>query len=80
MYGHEPKMSDARTQYGIGSIVVVEPIEEGCHFPLKPIRGRCFEMHALVTHRTRNNLHRPFGVIAPVANLDFSQTAVPCRE
>jgi len=76
--GYEPEVADTSPQNEIRTIVTVEPVEKGRHFPRQSNGGGSFKMDMLVTDRTRDKLHRPFRVVAPGSDLDFAHPAVSC--
>src|SRR5207248_404037 len=80
MNGDEPKVSDASAQDKIGSVILIEPAQEGAHFRFKKCGLGRLEMHALMTDRTGNDLHRTFLILAPFTDDDLVHSAPSRRE
>ncbi len=58
----------------------VRPLQEACRFDRQYISGWRLEVNLAPSRRAGNHLHGPIGIIAPLADGDFTHARVAGRE
>jgi hypothetical protein len=77
MEGHEPEMGLRGLQHRIDTGRRLEPLQEGAHLGVEPLRPRRLEVDALPAYRSGNHLHGPLAVVVPRSRDDPGHAAAP---
>ncbi len=77
---YEPEMRDPGFEHEVGRVILLEPVEKLLHFVAQPIRHGSLVVYTFLPDRTRDDLHRPFRIIAPGPHFDLRHPAMAGRE